>query len=408
MSFTPTRSAALDRLTAFAPRMGGQYAARRNFDLGAGGHDYVSCLSPYTRHRMVTERELVEKALEVHGLKAAEKFIDEVFWRTYWKGWLEQRPKVWCDYQDSVQAAMGRVESNTGLRKAFQEATTGQTGIDCFDHWTRELIETGYLHNHARMWFASIWIFTLKLPWALGADFFLHHLLDGDPASNTLSWRWVAGLQTEGKNYIARPSNIEKYTNGRFNPAGQLASNPEPLAFTLYQREALPNGDPFPDEFDLLLLTDDSLYPEGLLPPDALPKRAIILDTRAARSSTGCSQRVSKFVGDAMADTKARLEAAGCATTIQTPGDVVFQSGTRVIALYAPVGPSADALADTLRKAKTVGAQTLCAISDWDQTAWPYAKKGFFVFKKAIPSLIDTAFGSAAAVGGQMGFSFDG
>jgi deoxyribodipyrimidine photo-lyase len=65
----------------------------------------------------------------------------------------------------------------------------------------QELVETGYLHNHARMWFASIWIFTLRLPWELGADFFLRHLLDGDAASNTLSWRWVAGLHTKGKHY---------------------------------------------------------------------------------------------------------------------------------------------------------------------------------------------------------------
>ena len=63
------------------------------------------------------------------------------------------------------------------------------------------------------MWFASIWIFTLNLPWQLGADFFMQHLLDGDPASNTLSWRWVAGIQTKGKNYLARKSNIEKYSN---------------------------------------------------------------------------------------------------------------------------------------------------------------------------------------------------
>ena len=63
------------------------------------------------------------------------------------------------------------------------------------------------------MWFASIWIHTLELQWELGADFFLKHLLDGDPASNTLSWRWVAGIHTKGKNYIARKSNIEKYSN---------------------------------------------------------------------------------------------------------------------------------------------------------------------------------------------------
>jgi deoxyribodipyrimidine photo-lyase len=79
------------------------------------------------------------------------------------------------------------------------------------NHFARELVETGYLHNHARMWFAGWWIHIERLPWQLGADFFLRHLLDGDPASNTLSWRWVAGLQTPGKTYLPRRSNLEKY-----------------------------------------------------------------------------------------------------------------------------------------------------------------------------------------------------
>ncbi len=85
------------------------------------------------------------------------------------------------------------------MRARWEQATTGRTGLACFDAWARELLDVGYLHNPARMWFASLWIFTLELPWALGADFFLRHLLDGDPASNTLSWRWVGGLQTPGK-----------------------------------------------------------------------------------------------------------------------------------------------------------------------------------------------------------------
>ena len=66
------------------------------------------------------------------------------------------------------------------------------------------------------MWFASIWIFTLDLPWELGAEFFLKHLYDGDSASNTLGWRWVAGIQTPGKHYLASEWNIKKFTNNRY------------------------------------------------------------------------------------------------------------------------------------------------------------------------------------------------
>ena len=78
------------------------------------------------------------------------------------------------------------------------------------------------------MWFASIWIFTLKLPWQKGAEFFLKYLLDGDAASNTLSWRWVAGLQTKGKNYSAQSWNIEKFTNNKYKNI-RLVENPIPL-----------------------------------------------------------------------------------------------------------------------------------------------------------------------------------
>ena len=161
--------------------MGRAYASERNYD--RPGHEDVSRLSPYLRHRIVTEEEVLQAALVRHSASAAEKFIQEVYWRTYWKGWLEMRPSVWTMYQADVTAALNRVQTEGGLRAEWEAACRGATGIDAFDHWARELVETGYLHNHARMWFASIWIYTLNLPWALGADFFLRHLLDGDPAS---------------------------------------------------------------------------------------------------------------------------------------------------------------------------------------------------------------------------------
>ena len=203
----PTREEGLRRLAAFIPKSGRDYAARRNFDLP--GHPHVSGLSPYIRHRLVTEEEALRAILGRYALSTAEKAVQEVFWRTYWKGWLELRPEIWTDYRRGVRAALDRIRTETGLRLNWEAACRGETGIDGFDHWARELAATGYLHNHARMWFASIWTFTLRLPWELGADFFLRHLLDGDPASNTLSWRWVAGLQTRGKHYLARPANVE-------------------------------------------------------------------------------------------------------------------------------------------------------------------------------------------------------
>ncbi len=96
------------------------------------------------------------------------------------------------------------------------KAINGETEIECFNDWVNELKNFNYLHNHTRMLFASIWIFTLELSWQKGAEFFMKHLYDGDAASNTLSWRWVAGIQTKGKNYLAQPWNINKFTNNKY------------------------------------------------------------------------------------------------------------------------------------------------------------------------------------------------
>lgn len=209
----------MERWQTFLP-LAVRYGADRNFVRAE--HANVSGLSPYLQRRLVLEEEVSQAAIALHGFAGVEKFVQEVWWRTYWKGWLEGRPAVWTRW---VEAVPRRLDALKGERAAaYAAAVAGRTDIACFNAWSRELVETGWLHNHARMWFASIWIFTLRLPWELGAAFFLRHLLDGDAASNTLSWRWVAGLQTRGKSYLARADNIARFTEGAHEPApGQLA-----------------------------------------------------------------------------------------------------------------------------------------------------------------------------------------
>jgi len=222
LAFIPTRAAALARLNEFLPAAG-RYAAERNYV--RSGHDNVSRLSPWVQKRLLLESEIVAAARARWSFPAVEKFVQEVYWRTYWKGWLEQRPAAWTRWCESVPRL--RESLSTEQRSRLEAALAGKTGVAGFDAWAQELVTTGYLHNHARMWFASIWIFTLRLPWELGAAFFMEHLLDGDVASNTLSWRWVAGLQTPGKTYVARADNIAFYTEGEHAPlASQLASAP--------------------------------------------------------------------------------------------------------------------------------------------------------------------------------------
>ncbi len=195
-----SRTAALAQLAEFIPAAG-LYARDRN--QVKPSHSSVSRLSPAIRHRLITEEEVVTAVLSVHSFSRVEKFIQEVYWRRYWKSWLALRPEVWSDFLKDL----AQIQENPMV----QRIENSQSGNAVIDHFANELVSTGYLHNHARMWFAAWWIHEARLPWQLGAAFFYRHLLDGDPASNTLSWRWVAGLQTPGKTYLARRSNLEKY-----------------------------------------------------------------------------------------------------------------------------------------------------------------------------------------------------
>ncbi len=377
MMFEPTREAGLDRLAAFGPKMGRAYASERNYD--RPGHDDVSRLSPYLRHRMITEDEVLHAALVRHSHAAAEKFIQEVYWRTYWKGWLEMRPSVWTMYRADVAAALNRVQTESGLRADWEAACRGDTGIEAFDHWAKELVETGYLHNHARMWFASIWIYTLNLPWALGADFFLRHLLDGDPASNTLGWRWVGGMQTVGKTYLARPDNIAKYTEGRFRPQGLAAFAPPLDGFENPPRSPLPTPDPMPSGKLGLLLTEDDLSPEWLL-DSVTPESIAVFNGTAYRSPLHVSDRVHSFVSGAVADLEDRI---GPIERLDDAAAITQWAGKfdAVVLSHPPVGGTAEVIAQ-------VKAPMSRQIRPYDQKAWPYATAGFFKFKKAIPKLL--------------------
>jgi deoxyribodipyrimidine photo-lyase len=396
----PTRQEALTRVAAFTPRMGSHYASRRNHDLGPDSRDNVSLLSPYVRRRLVTERELVEAALDAHALRGAEKFVQEVFWRSYWKGWLEARPSVWAAYRFGLEADLERMDGARGLAKAVARAEAGDTGLACFDHWAHELVDTGYLHNHARMWFASIWIFTLGLPWRLGADFFMRHLLDGDPASNTLGWRWVAGLHTRGKHYTALASNIARYTGGRFpmpsralNETAQplVEDTPPPAPMPLPPAEVLDPSRP-----TALLITEEDCRPEEFDIALASLKAVATLHIPAQRSPLPVSEAVAAFDRGAPEDAALRVERAGGplgeALRAIGPGDLAGWAGragaTQVVTPWVPVGPVRDWL-DTARPAlREVGAELVMLRRPWDEAVWPHATAGFFKLKDKIPRLV--------------------
>ena len=208
MKFLTSRDEALVQLNLFIDNDILHYSSKRSFDYGTNDRKNVSCISPYITHRLITEYETTKKVLAKHSFQKVDKYIQEIFWRVYWKGWLEMRPQVWTDFIEDLKIIKEDIN--------YIKATNGETEIKCFNDWVKELKEFNYLHNHTRMLFASIWIFTLRLPWQKGAEFFMKHLFDGDAASNTLSWRWVAGIQTKGKHYLAQSWNISKFTNNKY------------------------------------------------------------------------------------------------------------------------------------------------------------------------------------------------
>ena len=390
--FTPTRAAGLARLATFASHAGELYDRCRNYDLGAEQRTNVSALSPWIRHRLITEAEVLDVILGAHTFQAAERFVHEIFWRTYFKGWLEQHPGVWPAYQAGLHRQIKSVSKDRRLAANYAQAMAGQTGIDCFDVWADELVRTGYLHNHARMWFASIWIFTLRLPWELGADFFLRHLMDGDPASNTLAWRWVAGIQTKGRPYIAGAANISKFTNQKFCPLHQLSTKVDPkIDPVVHSRRPIPDVTQtkgIPSDF-LLLVTEDDMQIADVLPHP--PIATIGALATEGRSPNPLGEIAQHFAATAMCD------ACGDHPIISHGAwsDDVIRACARhqiktVVTGYAPVGPVATALENAQSDLTAAGIRVLSVRRDFDTVAWPHATKGFFAMKKTIPKILGT------------------
>ncbi|HTZ70264.1 MAG TPA: FAD-binding domain-containing protein [Acetobacteraceae bacterium] len=368
-----TRAAGLTRLAEVLPRLGLAYARDRNYVPAPGEFPFTSLLSPYLRHRLLTEQEVLVAVTAAHG-PYAEKFASEIYWRTYFKGHLEQHPAIWHAFRTGLSDAEEKLARIPGLGRLYAQAAAGATGIDCFDAWCRELTETGWLHNHVRLWFASIWIFSLGLPWQLGAEFFAHHLLDHDPASNTLGWRWVAGLHTRGKPYVARAENIARYTAGRFNPTGLLDEAPCPVIEPEPPpAAALPTSDTWPRTACVLLLHEDDLAPESLVPDYVHIVRIAVLASPSVRAPRAAAARVT-----ALADAAARAEAAFDAPAALLPNvtDVAaWAEGAPIATPHAPVGAAADALA-------TMALHRIQR--PWDQHHWPHCTRGFFQLRAKI------------------------
>jgi len=367
-----SRSEALARLQAFMPKVP-RYASARNYV--RPGYEEVSRLSHWIRYRAISEEECVTTVLDHHSPKTAEKFLQEILWRTYWKGWLELHPTVWAEYLTESATLL----QSHGRSEEYCRAISGDTSLSFFNDWVSELIQTGYLHNHTRMWFASVWIFTLKLPWQLGACFMFHHLLDADPASNTLSWRWVAGLQTPGKHYVARPDNISTCSDGRWSPKpSELASDPTPLfsRTTPALQELTAARDDTPPGGALILLHDDDLSAD-LSPEMNCTGAHYCLFTP---SSHEASNPKSAFVSTLRQDTTLR-----CAASLVTSAeDISALAGTigtaEVHAMIPRIGFERGDISALEERLTRAGIAVVWRRRAWDVGLMPLARGGFFKF----------------------------
>ncbi|MEB3179598.1 MAG: FAD-binding domain-containing protein [Nostocaceae cyanobacterium] len=184
----------------------GKYAKTRNFFTGA-----VTRLSPYLRYGVLTLREVRDYVLDkVSNQDEATKLINELGWRDYWQRlYAKLGDGIWKD-QEEYKTGYTPADYAPELPQDIREGTTG---LVCIDSFSRELRETGYLHNHARMWMAAYIIHWRRIRWQAGAKWFLEHLLDGDPASNNMSWQWVASTFSH-KPYFFNRENLERYTEG--------------------------------------------------------------------------------------------------------------------------------------------------------------------------------------------------
>ena len=372
--FPIEKSILIENIKEFSKSKILDYSSDRNFDYGSP-HENVSKLSPYLRRRFINEYEIIKIILNKNKFKDIEKFIEEIFWRTYWRGWLEAHPWVYEEYE----------------MKFNDQFIPPRTGIKCFDQWKDELIETGYLHNHSRMWFASIWIFTLGYTWESGAHFFKNNLIDWCPASNTLGWRWVAGIQTIGKPYVAKSDNIRYFTNNRFNPKGQLTEDISLPPCIFSYRQALEIN--FPKEISIkkkenlgiILNNNDLTLNQDLMNLD------LDFDHHTCLLQFNHKNRlINKFEKNIAEDIILNNPKIELVNTFEDLFEWIrLKKIKNLILPYETVGNKILSSNSFLVKLSDKKINYEYHVRNWDRRAFLYAKKGFFNFKKNIPHLLE-------------------
>tara|TARA_B100001175_G_scaffold132063_1_gene112256 strand:- start:676 stop:1383 length:708 start_codon:yes stop_codon:yes gene_type:complete len=231
------------------------------------------------------------------------------------------------------------------------------------------------------MWFASIWIFTLDLPWQLGAEFFMQHLLDGDTASNTLGWRWVAGIQTKGKHYLASEWNIKKFTNNRFQNIKLNENAPPKINDKNYTILHKTFENPVGIESKNLLIFENNLAFEITDFVGKKFKKIILVSNKNENKIIKLSENVVNFKASLLEDQKKRLQEKSIDCEVINIDEIKNLESS--YCLYPTVGENLDYINQNSIKNINFLYRKL------DQNSWKFCNKGFFNFKNYIPKIVE-------------------
>ena len=373
MKFYTSREKALESLDTFINNDIENYSLKRNYDFSPIERKNVSCLSPYISHRLINEYEISKKVLSKYPYQKVEKYIQEIYWRIYWKGWLELRPEVWTDFVRDLNT----IEES----KNYYLAINGQTQIECFNDWVKEIKEHNYLHNHTRMWFASIWIFTLGLPWQKGAEFFMKHLFDGDAASNTLSWKWVAGLQTKGKHYLAQSWNINKFLNKQYKNI-DLIENALPLIdnreYKISPIEIQKNN----SRNDYLIVFENDLSVENLKIKDYKKIFFVLLENKSRFLKL--DSKVLNYKKNIMKDQLNKND-NNFELVNENNTEKLLENLKNFDIVYPSIGENMSFLKKMIKEKKLI---INFITREEDIYCWNFSNKGYFNFKSNLPKIL--------------------
>ncbi len=316
-TFPPTLAAAQARIAAVRPAA---YARTRNALDGA-----VTGLSPYITHGFVTLTDVLAGVTAHHALDMQHKFVFELGWRAYFR-------HVWQHRGDGILRSLhqGPLPDEAYTGELPPDIRDACTGVPVVDEAVRTLYASGMLHNHARMWLASYVVHVRHVHWRAGADWMVGHLLDGDLASNHLSWQWVAGTGSR-KPYLFNAENVARYAPASWHSPGTVIDTsyeeldrlarqprPKPDAPSVAAKPVLPRLCAQPPA-DLGLMMPDAaavagrdvwlVHPWSLVAmPAALPADTVVIGIFVAdfHQAWPWSERRWRFVGSRMAELATR------------------------------------------------------------------------------------------------------